>query len=198
MRLVNSLLPAWTISWNWKFLFVHGSTGFTPWWRLREAWNRSTAISRVFHQSGPIISHMLQSGLYFTVICLDSKGFHLSVLEGTYCFMRKRKAVKRVLPKRTRLKPKPKMVWAKKFPVNECNSCVDLISWCRWHDSVRGSRSVGRAREGARIPPTNKRARESLCLFLGILQPAGLTRSCCPSSAFVLDFPIWIENRDSS
>ena len=42
--------------------------------------------------------------------------------------------------------------------VNECNSCVDLISCCLWHDSVRGSRSVGRASEPARIP-TNKRAK---------------------------------------
>ena len=36
MWLVKSLLL--TISWNWKFLFVHGSTDFTPWWRLRQAW----------------------------------------------------------------------------------------------------------------------------------------------------------------
>ena len=116
MRLVNSLLPAWTISWNWKFLFVHGSTGFTPWWRLREAWKRSTGISRVFHQSGPIISHTLQSGLYFTVICLDSKGFHLSVLEGTYCFMRKKKAVKRVLLEKNLIKTENKNGLSKNVP----------------------------------------------------------------------------------
>ena len=74
------------------------------------------AFRGFFHQSGPIISHTLQSGLYFTVICLDSKGFHLSVLEGTYCFMRKKKAVKRVLLEKNLIKTENKNGLSKNVP----------------------------------------------------------------------------------
>ena len=93
--LVNSLLVQLTISWNWKFLFApYGSTDFTPWWRVREAWKHgSTGILNVFNSL--TLFNLVQTFLIFFIwvklhinLFKYKKAFYMLVLEGTYCVIR--------------------------------------------------------------------------------------------------------------